>query len=475
MRTMIRHLTAACCSAALLTGCLPDFITVPSEAEVIAEGQGPSGLALSSDPTPWQANLQWSDRSQIETSFHIQRRTLDDNGEPEEEFADVGTAVVNQVWWADQNVVTDTSYEYRVEAFQGVVKLGTSSTVTAKIPTYQPVTTHVFEGPMTYETAVLSDPAIGYPTIVYDQGEAGLIGYYLDSHGFHGPVFLNDGLGRYDVIQKTHRLWWDGDSLFRVADVLRQSGRTDTVFTGWQRVGSRLELTRMWGASFAPFEGDVIFGSSVYGDRRVVFAARSGLLCPIVLTGGISPTTNVNHECLEEDLAQAINAPLSMVGFDEGKKLLLSTETAAHTINVETPGLMQILNTQTSSDPVRRFFVRGSHVWGRTDSGTFLAFENVPDYNSGGGSELSTEFEISSNEFLYTATDTGERQITVGCTQGLEITWQGRLLQTIPLDYCAVDAMLLSSTTLWILADSGDLVLYDLGPRFGSWPPDRRR
>ena len=474
MRMKLQPFLALIGSMAVLTGCLPDFVTVPSEEEFIAEGLAPTGLVLSSEPTPWQANLQWADHSQIETSFHIQRRTLDAEGTPDTEYADVGTAVINQVWWADQNVETDTTYEYRVEAFQGLLSLGASSSVQTVIPTYQPVTTHEHSGPMTYETVVFSERGLGYPTVIYDVREIGLLGFYWDGKGFHGPMVIGDGLGRYDRVEKTHRLWWDGDTLYRVADIRNQANEINTLLQGWLRTGSRLELVSTWGHWFTHAEGSV-YGSAQSGDRRVVFIARSGSLCPIVLTAGISPSVSTSHSCLATEAAAAIDSPHAMIGFDEGTRLYLSAQSGGHVVNIETPGLMSVLSTRAGAPQVLQFTGTGENVWGRTAEGQFVAFQNTPDYNAGGGDALETELDLSAAEYQYTAYDGGSRQFTLSCSQGAEVYWDGRVLQAMPLEHCAVAAMLLDSRTLWLVADTGKLVTYDLSPRFGSWSEDRRR
>ncbi|WP_309018324.1 beta-propeller fold lactonase family protein [Pelagicoccus sp. SDUM812003] len=62
------------------------------------------------DVSSVSARLQWTDRSDNETSFEIQRRI---SGEA---FETVGTALANQTSYEDATIVASTSYRYRVRA-----------------------------------------------------------------------------------------------------------------------------------------------------------------------------------------------------------------------------------------------------------------------------------------------------------------------------------------------------------------------
>jgi PKD repeat protein len=98
-----------------------------------ASGEAPNGapanLAAEADSFD-SINLSWDDKSDNESGFRIERRNVTDGGS----FAEVGTTGVNGssiASFTDTGLTGETTYEYRVIAFNGVGTSNYSNTASA--------------------------------------------------------------------------------------------------------------------------------------------------------------------------------------------------------------------------------------------------------------------------------------------------------------------------------------------------------
>jgi hypothetical protein len=105
--------------------------TLSASAPLVTVPAAPSNLALTVSSAS-QINLTWTDNSNNETGFVIQRQTGSDN------WVTLTTTAANATSFSDATVTASTQYSYRVLATNDVGTSSASNTATATTPTIAP-------------------------------------------------------------------------------------------------------------------------------------------------------------------------------------------------------------------------------------------------------------------------------------------------------------------------------------------------
>lgn len=429
-------------------GCGIDVTTVPSERELNVGDSAPTGLTVST-ADPFGVVLSWKDRSSVETAFWVERRahSADVRGNPLA-YERIGIAVPNSTLYQDQEVVTDTTFSYRVRAVQGQASLGTSNEVSTWIPTYR--FEQVSEYALPTSPTVLSMISSGF---VADQADSGIWVY-----GFQGSALQKLAVFTLDDLDSYQSMTFDGNYLYTVGKTMVESKQY------WQIV------FRYRSGSFNWSKGVVVREYTVNNTPSLAIAADNNTL--YVLTN--KKICQYSFAKYPYKLVRCETGPVVgpvtdvLAATARSEIILISTVSGNIALSMPADSAKKVtLLGQASGPHFVSFWDQGDTVWGRDSDGFFYRFDDLKALYTAQGSAVDSGWDDIQDDYRFISED-GGRYVVSGCKSGIKVMTAGtHVLGSYAPGGCIQNAIL-SGSILTVLMDGNQIRRIRLLPRFGT-------